>query len=381
MKTIRVLTPNIELLGEISNYESLFFTRSWHGIGELELHINRYKNKSETLQKGNIIIIGKDLNKVYIIKQREIGLDQDGKVTENWVIKALQLKSVVSQRISVPPVNSAYDSITGSSETVMKHYINQHFVNPTDLKRKMYQLLIAQDFKRGVETPWQSRFINISEDIVSLSLLSNLGWNISVDYTLRKWVYDVFEGRDLSVNQDVNNRVIFSPDLGNMRNMSFSDSDLNYKNAAYVAGQEEGTNRRVLKLGESEGLSRYELFVDARDIPEADEDDYPRPTPDIERDLTARGEQILLEQGTELYLEGQVLTNTNYKYEVDYDLGDIVTLQSKGWGVMLDARITEVKEIYEPENTSIELTFGNNKPTIINKVKQELNQISGEVRR
>ncbi|WP_430351923.1 hypothetical protein [Viridibacillus arvi] len=47
----------------------------------------------------------------------------------------------------------------------------------------------------------------------------------------------------------------------------------------------------------------------------------------------------------------------------------------------MDARITEVKEVYEPAGFQLEGTFGNNRPTLIKKIKQELGQISGEVRR
>ncbi|MGG0665548.1 hypothetical protein ABE042_15735 [Viridibacillus arvi] len=59
----------------------------------------------------------------------------------------------------------------------------------------------------------------------------------------------------------------------------------------------------------------------------------------------------------------------------------MVTNQNKEWEVTMDARITEVKEVYEPAGFQLEGTFGNNRPTLIKKIKQELGQISGEVRR
>ncbi|MEF7566303.1 hypothetical protein V4V35_25260, partial [Bacillus infantis] len=93
------------------------------------------------------------------------------------------------------------------------------------------------------------------------------------------------------------------------------------------------------------------------------------------------GERALQEYLTEQYLEGQVLTKSPFVYERDYDLGDIVTIQNVDWGVTLDARITEVKEIYENSGFSIEATFGNNRPTLIQKIKQELKQINKEVRK
>jgi len=39
-------------------------------------------------------------------------------------------------------------------------------------------------------------------------------------------------------------------------------------------------------------------------------------------------------------------------------------------GVTIDTRITEVEEVYEESGFSLNITFGNNIPTLINKIKQ-----------
>lgn len=412
MKPIRIFSPDIVLQAEISNYESLFFVRSWSGIGDLEMRINRYKNYTETLQKGNIIVIGNDKRKAYKILHRQIELDENGKATENWLIKALELKVVTGQRISMPPSHTAYDNKKSFAESVMKHYINNNLVNPTDVNRRIPQLILADDLGRGMNVNWQSRFKNVAEEMAAISLLSSMGWSVKVDYQLKKWVFDVSEGRDLTVNQTVNNPVIFSPRFDNIKNMSFVDSDINYRNTAIVAGQGEGVERRVIEIGQSTGLTRHELFVDARDIAEQTEGDPPvkRLESDIIADLTTRGQQSLAELNTEIFLEAQIMTpfkltemgiesslltqfqpietfvkkeriSSTFMYEEDYDLGDIVTIQNKGWRVTMDARITEIKEIYEPSGFQLEATFGNSRPTLIEKIKQHLSQINPEIHR
>ncbi|MFF2176650.1 hypothetical protein ACFVT8_09365 [Lysinibacillus sp. NPDC058147] len=83
---------------------------------------------------------------------------EKGKITENWLIKVYALKSIVAQRITIPPVNTAYDNKSCSSETVMKHYINNHIVNPVDKRRKIPQLVIAPDKQRGMRVDYSSRF-------------------------------------------------------------------------------------------------------------------------------------------------------------------------------------------------------------------------------
>lgn len=378
---LRVLTLDFNLLTEIDQYESLQITRSWHGIGELELHINRYMRDVDKLQRGRIIFPHNKLNKAYIIRHKEIELNEDGKASENWVIRALPLKSWIAQRITYPPSHTAYDNKQDNAESVMLHYVNNNVINPTDSKRKIENLVLADNENRGNTINWQSRFKNLAEEIAEISLLSGLGWNIDIDLDNQQFVFKVLEGRNLSVNQSNYPPAIFSPEFGTLKELSYVESDLNYMNYAIVAGQGEGVDRRVIEVGNSEGYERYELFVDARDIEETDENDEPIPEPIIEQNLIERGLQKLQEYEQEVYLEGQVLRKSRLTYETDYDLGDIITLQNKDWGVTLDTRITEIKEIYEPSGFDIELTFGNSRPTLISKIKKEISNINPEITR
>lgn len=383
MKPIRILTPTLNLLAEIDNYESLIFTRRWHGVGEFELHINRHKRHTDKLQQGNLILLGSDTRKVGIIRHRDIGLDESGKGRETWTIKGYELKSVVGQRITVPPPHTSHDNKSGDAETVMKHYVDRNTVNPDDPKRQIPILTMAPNQQRGPQLSWQSRFKNLAEELETISLLTGVGWSVSVDYTNLVWVFDVAVGRDLTAWQSVNPPVIFSPEYDAVKNLTLIDSRLNYRNTVYVGGQGEGVDRRIVEVGESEGLDRLELFVDARDVPEQTDSDppEPRPEPEIIADLENRGKQYLADYAAVFTLEGQVLTHSPFRYERDWDLGDVVTVRNLDWGVTRNARITEVKEIYERSGFQLEVTFGQSPPTLIQKIKQELKQISPEVKK
>lgn len=392
-KPIRILSSSMDILAEIDNYNSMFFIRRFHSIGELELRMNRYKKDADKLQRGNLILIGNDLNKVFVIKHREIELDENGKITENWLIKGLALKSVIAQRITVPPSHTGYDNKQGNAETVMKHYVDRNIINPVDVKRKIPQLVLAPNLNRGQSVSWSSRYKNLAEEMTDISLATGLGWDVSLDIHNKKWVFDVVEGRNLIANQSINPPVIFSPQFESLKSLHYTESEMNYKNIAYVAGQGEGVDRRVIELGIDTGLNRHEVFIDARDVSEEDDvevtdgegntttEKVPRPEKEIIKDLTDRGNQQLDQLSQEHYLEGQILTNSPFVYQKDYDLGDNVTIQNKEWNITMDARITEIKEIYEESGFNIEGTFGNDIPTLIKKIKQEFAQISGEVRR
>ncbi len=368
MKPIRIFTPQLEFVTEIDNYEALIFIRRWHRPGEFQLQINRHKQNANKLQKGNIIVLGKEPSKAGFIVDRQIGLDERGKVSEQWNITGHALSAAADWRITIPPVGQEHDSIIGPAETVMKHYIDAHFINPVDTGRKVGFMAIAPDQGRGSNMEWQSRLKSVAEELEKISLAAGLGWNIHPDFTQMKWVFEVYAGRDLTAGQTENPPVIFSTDLDAIKGQRYAESDIGYKNFAYVGGQGEGIERTIVEVGTATGAERREVFIDARDVEEVGA-------------LHVRGQQRLSELNRQALFEAEVLTYGPFVYGQDWDLGDIVTIQSKDWGVTLNTRIIEVKEIYEPSGFRLEAVFGNTWPTLTDRIKAELEQISAEVRR
>ncbi len=379
MKPIRILNNQLELLAEIDDYESLIFISRFHKVGEFEFRININKKHTEKLIKNNIIILGGSKHRAGIIKHRQIELNEDGE--EQWFIKGYSLQYIASQRITVPPADTSHDRKSGNAETVMKHYIDNHFINPVDLYRKIDLLSLSPNLNRGTQLSLQSRYKNIAEELELISISSGLGWDMKINTSTKKIDFDVIEGKDLTTNQSNNPPVIFSVDFDNIQSAEYVDSDLNYKNVAYSAGQGEGVDRRVIEVGTGIGLDRIETFIDARDVNEVDENEVPIPEAEIIVQLTERAEQDLLEFSNESTFEAKILTNGPFVYEEDWNLGDIVTVQNRKWGVTLNSRITEVKEVLEPSGYQLEATFGQSRPTLIDRIKQELKQTSAEVRK
>jgi len=377
------MTDDFRPLGEIKKYSSLQLTRSWHGIGSIELRINRYLPNVDKLIRNRIIFPHNRLDQGFVIRHKEIELDENGKATENWIIRAPSLKSWLAQRITYPPAHTAYDNKQADAETVMRHYVTNNAIAPVDASRKIPDLVLEENQLRGESVNWQSRYKNLSEELTEISTLSGLGWNVEIDPVGKQFVFRVEEGKNRTAGQALIPPAIFSPEFGTLQSLSYVESDLDYQNAAIVAGQGEGVDRRIVHIGDSAGLDRYELFVDARDVEEETQpeegDSVPRPPTEIEADLINRGNQKLAEHQQEIYLEGQALPVSRLVYGKDYDLGDMITLQNKEWGVTMDARITEVKEIYEPGKTGIELTFDNSRPTLISKIKEELAGVRNEI--
>jgi len=352
---IRIYTPEVELLTELDNYQSLQFTRDFFAVGEFELHINMYAHGVNTLEKDNIILLDKQQNKAGIIRSKEIELDSSGKASENYMITGYTLDGLMSRRITVPPADTSYDRKNGSAETVMKHYIKNHFVSPTDEKRKMPRLEIAPDHERGEQINYESRYKNVAEELEVIGNTGNIGWNVSLDVVNRMFVFDVIEPRDLTQeNSDGNSPVFFSPDFGTIENQTFTDSDSDYKNIGYVGGPGEGTERTIVEIGESTGWDRIETFVDARDIGGEGEDEEDLTDEEIKEQLESRGAEKMKDMERLLSFEAQILSpateeTSPFVYENDYDLGDTVDVINKNWGITMQAPIVIIKEIHEQD--------------------------------
>jgi hypothetical protein len=259
---------------------------------------------------------------------------------------------------------------------------------------------------RGNRMIWESRFKVLSEELEKIGQASGLGWAINTEYEFK-----VMEGLNLSVNQSENSPVYFSPEFGNVKTQSFSDSDLNMKNVGYVGGQGEGTERLIIELGEASGVDRIETFIDARDVGGEDEDGNELTEEKQRQLLIERGEQKMEELSNELYFEAEIMnpvTKTTYedaferfvhhgqpvydrqkktelvspfRYEIDYDLGDIVTIMNRKWGVIVDRRITEFTEIHEPGGFQLEAVFGQKPPTLLDKIKEKFDEYDHELKR
>lgn len=400
MQSIRVYTPKMQLLDEVDNYQSLQFERSFYGVGKFELHINMHLPGSESFEKGNLIVLDKQAHKAGIIMSKEVELDENGKSSENFKLTGYSLDGLISRRITVPPVHTSHDRRSGSAELVMKHYVINNFIDPVNSERKMPLLEVAPNLNRGKQIKWESRYKNVAEELEVIGQIGNLGWVVYADIPRKKLIFDVVESKDLTQgNTQGNSPVFFSPDFSTVESQNFVNSDHELRNVGYVGGQGEGVDRKIIILGNTSGWNRIEEFIDARDVGTEDEESEEELTEEeIEQRLIERGIQKMREMQTILSFEAEILTpitrkvyernkqgyvtekiiqETPFEYEKDFNLGDTVDVFNKSWGVTMKAPIVAVREIHEHDGYKLEATFGEERPTLISKMKQKFDELSG----
>lgn len=350
--TIKVIDRQFNFLGDIEDYESFYFVRNFTKSKEFQIiapikYVNILKDKNiifTTQKKAGFI--------------EEVKLDEDKNII---TVKGRDLKSIMDRRITIPEEGKAYDEIKSNAETAIKHYINNNCINPKDSNRKIQELEIADNLNRGPIISWQSRYKYLDSEIEQICSSTGIGWEIYLDLDKKKFIVDIIEGVNRTIDQDINSRVIFSDEFDNISNSTHIENSKDYKTMSYTAGQGEGENRAIKEVyrNNNTGLDRRELFIDARDIDEADK-------------LEDRSWSKLNQYNFISSSEGTII-NSNYKYEEHWNLGDLIT--TKNLTGYKNQRVSEVTEIFEGF-INIEVVLGDLVPTVLDNIKTEISNIS-----
>lgn len=371
MQPIRIFDDQLNWLGELDAYQYLLYHRKWRKSDHFSMVMNKNLVGSSLLQIGNIISFTKDgKERTGRIEEKQIPLDDSGKISENMVVSGRSYTGIFQERLSLhnTTTGTGYDTQQGNAETVMKHYVNVNCINPSNVNRTVPRLQNGSNQNRGITVQTRARFQTVEEVLESLSIASGLGWSDSLDLGNGQFSFDVYEGRNLSPSQTTLPPVIFSPDFDNVKMLNFKESLLDSKNTIVVAGQGSGATRTIQTVFETEpsGLDRRELFVDARDLETTDE-------------LIQRGNERLNELKGEIVFEIENLPYNTFKYGVDFDLGDIVHVNYPDIASM-DSRIIEVVEETTPQGESFKLVFGKEWGDLITFIKRNQRNLSVGVR-
>lgn len=389
-----IFNRSLKLLGIMDVFTSLQWNRRYLKCGDFELHCDLTTDNLALLAKGNIVWKQGDPEAGYII-YRNLKQDTDGK--ETLIVKGKFLTGYLNKRIIWGIVN-----INDTVENVMRTLVNQNCINPTDANRIIPNLSLA-DLKGLTQyiNYQQDKHPLLGDEIESLSTLSETGHRINFDAKNKKLLFEVYAGIDRSVNQTDRSPCIFSKEFENVLEQEYTDSDDNIRNVVLVNGtysyqqkyqvtkvNDDGsttTEERIedikvpqsVTVGSASGLDRYEEYIDGGDISnpgkDADGNDIAISQQDALNMLADKGSTDLAQYVEVQTFDSKInITNSNVVYKTDFDLGDIVTCTSKKWGITLDTRITEIQEVYEEKGLQVNVTFGNNAPTLIDKIKQKM---------
>ena len=133
--------------------------------------------------------------------------------------------------------------------------------------------------------------------------------------------------------------IVFSDSYNNLLSFSYALDRTKFCNFAYILGSGEGAARKRTTLFDStepQYLERYEVYVDAKDISEEEQDESGQTVQISDADYT----ELLKEKGAEKLVPVTETTESTtatdgrqYQYNRDYFLGDFVTILHSRFGL------------------------------------------------
>lgn len=348
---IRIFDKDINFIGEVDNYTSLFYIRKWNSYNEFEFHVTNY-NK-ELFKKDNIIMLNNDPSKIGVIKHIQVVSEDD----KDILVKGFGLTRWFIDRVTYPPSGKTYDYYNDYIENIMIQLVIKNAINPEHINRKIPYLTTQQYSNKGSKVIFQTRYECLLDELTKLSELSELGFRVDLDYKNKQFIFKVVEGVDRSTEQNINSYALFSRKLDNILSETYTDSDIDYKNCAIVGGQGEGIDRQIEYVNDNlSGINRKEIFIDARDLENQEEN----------TNLIDRAKEKLSEHKE---IKSHECSINPKDYQILWELGDYGTIRNDEVGITQKAQIVEVKEIYE-DDFDVEVTFGNTVTEFSKKLKQ-----------
>lgn len=365
---LRVINKDISLLGIIDTYTSGQFERSSWEVGKMELHVGLLDQGADALRVGNIVMIDERRAwEITGIKQTE---DRQG-----WGMVAYgqELKGILGRRLVVPASKDdqhhfGWDRVPGPSapdvpvETIIKHYVDKHAINPDDPKRALPGLVLAPDLERGMLTRWSDRFTPLTETLKDIGEFSGMGYAVWVDLSNKQFVLDVIPERDQVLGTD--HPVVLSVGYENIENLTYLLDTSRDVSVAYVGGAGEDEERLIQTVGrtaEDEALTGHDRREDWLDCGSIDEID----------DLIYEAQYRLAQMERTESVTCEVMPNQSFEYMTDWDLGSVITVKSDALGIMQAQKVTAVREVYERGRVQVYPTLGKRSKTIIDEIRKQ----------
>lgn len=347
---IRVYSPDLRYLGTIENHTSLIWTRKYYEPGDFEIHAPITPKNLRLLQTGNIISKrgSTEAGVIEDVENEESDIKNEatrkGRFLSSYFDFRLIGGTVVNGTVPSPMVN-----FSGLTEVAMRQLVAG--VPPIPL----VELGALQGFTERVE--FQATMKNLNTHLGKLARGAALGYRLRPDFKQKKLFFEVYKGVDRTLSQGINARVIFSESYQNLNNAIYKYNNQRYRTQIIVGGEGEYPNRVYVVIGGGSGLALRQQFVDAKDISSEG-----LTAAQYRAALTQRGLEKQADNAIAESMECETEAEVNFTYKLNYDLGDVVTVDKRAWGIKMNKRITELAEYHQFGGMFVAPTLGDALP-------------------
>lgn len=328
-----IFSRDIVSLGIVDVYDECVWERRYFEAGYFELHVPATENNLRLLKRGNFIY--------------KNGAEESGTITavtlteEDGVGKISVYGRFLSYLLHKHLIKGSYD-FGESAESVMRQLVNAVVCN-TD--RGDYIPFI----KLGEITNTAGRFNghvdygDLHDTLSAISKLSGTAFRLRLDPAAKLLYFECYEGKDRSINQTANPQVVFSDGDDNILSSATLSVDETPEVNAVTARYSGGYGELIVNWSPSNasGAAKKEIYIEGQAVTRQNSEGV------TVLDKAATRAKLLQSAKEALRAITKDFTCA-VKYEGEYktgfDLGDIVTVYKKAWGVIQHLRIITLTE-------------------------------------
>lgn len=344
---LEILDTNFVSKSIIDVYTSLIWTDRYSAYGDFEIYTTM-NTKLLDIFKQDYYLVSDDSEHAMIIENLKIQSDAESGVF--LTVTGRSLESILDRRIIWTQTN-----LSGNLQNAIYRLLAENVMYPSIPNRQIPNFVFDTSTDPNVSglsiTDLQFTGDNLYEAIQKICNTYNIGFKVTLN-SANQFVFKLYAGSDRSYNQSSLPYVVFSPNFENLINSDYDEKREGYKNITLVAGEGEGIERRTYVVGDGTvtGLSRRELYTDARDI--SSSVDGGELTPEqYNAALAARGQEKLAEVEVEKTYEAKVEPTQMYRYGEHYWMGDLCQLENE-FG--MENRVRVVEFIHSESSSGLE---------------------------
>lgn len=338
---VYTLDPLLRREQVIDRFESLVWTERYAAHGDFVLDIVSTQETRSLFRAGTLLAMNESY-RVMTVETIEDALDSDNR--RMLQIKGRSLEAILLDRVAKESLSDLTTSPTWTITDLPAAIVRKVFhdicvlgiLNPGDVIPFIIEgtfMPVDTIAEPSVPITAEIEPSTVYDVTKNLGDLYDLGFRMLRNFDASELYYDVYTGSDRTTAQTILPAVVFTPELDNLQNTKELTSIDKAKNVAYVyspAGVQVVYGNGIDP--DVEGFERRVLVVNASDITSEN--------PDIAAALQQRGNEELSKSRTLRALDGEISQRSQYKYGIDYNLGDIVEMRNSD-GVTNNMKVTE----------------------------------------
>jgi ReqiPepy6 Gp37-like protein len=339
----------------VDRFESIIWTERWDDIGDVQLQLPSSSSAKSLFTPGTDLAVNTS-TRVMTVETAEDTVDDDGKkifkVTGRSLEKNTEDRILVSTYAGFSLLNYYVINALTPSDVMNSMFDSAFYIGAVHPNDAVPLYVPGQTLYPADTIPAPSALVTqqLDADTVygglrSYSQIYDLGWRFYRNHDAGQLFFNVYPGSNRTVRQSTLPAVVFSPEMQNLHNTNELSTVKGTKNIAYVFADVSNSSG-----GEYDGFQYVNVYAPGVDM---NITGFQRQAmlvkmgsldattiADVPGEMTRAGLDALAKARSFRAFDGEVLQTTGYQYEVDYYLGDLVTMQNAD-GYMNDMRVTE----------------------------------------